>query len=280
MPGEVFRPLAPPEFKTPIDPSDDAGDRGELVWVPLERLVVDTRYQRLVNASGRKNVRTITEHFSWARFDPLMIAPADGLKDRFAILDGQHRAMAATLHPRVEAVPAYLHRLDLKGQARAFMAINADVTQVTPLQLHHAGVAAEDPDALFTARVCEAAGVMLPRYPKSQKRIRPDETMAVKTIRDALKQHGERPVRRTLEALRAAYPEWPQALAGRQISTVLALGLARPDMESEALAGVLQDCDLEGLSDAARSMARFQNRPASAILLEDLLRRCPAERAA
>ncbi|MDP1628837.1 hypothetical protein [Parvibaculum sp.] len=78
---------------------------------------------------------------------------------RFAIIDGQHRATAALLHPAIREVPCWIVTADDAAQARAFVGINSAVTQMSPIQLYHAGVAAGTPDAAGAEKCAEAAGV-------------------------------------------------------------------------------------------------------------------------
>jgi ParB-like nuclease domain len=66
-----------------------------LEWIAVERLVVDTEYQRESGRRGATNVIQIAEHFDRSKFAPVIVAPVEG--GRFAIVDGQHRTTAATL---------------------------------------------------------------------------------------------------------------------------------------------------------------------------------------
>lgn len=261
-----IRPLQELRFAREIEFSADLGDRGDMTWVALQDLVIDDRYQRPIEARGRKTVRRIIEEFSWAKFEPIIIAPADGAPGKFAILDGQHRATAALIHPRVSQVPAIIHEIGLAEQARAFRDINSVVTNMTPLAIHYAGVVGGDPDALFIERVCKAADVVVCRYPKAAGRVHARETMAVGMIGKLLALHGEQPVRRALTALRKAYPEVGGVLRSPFIRALALVSAARPALSSGELAEVIGDSDLDTLWEAARSRLKWGGKSAGATI--------------
>ncbi len=251
----VFSTLEAPSYSAELEPSGP-GNPGRLEWVALERLVIDTRYQREIGKRGAKTIKAIVEAFSWAEFDPVVVAPADGLEGKLAVNDGQHRATAAMLHPDIEAVPCWIHEIDLAGQAKAFNGVNGRVTAMSHLHLHRAGVAAGDPDALYVERACARADVSIAKYPKAQRFMAPEETMIVTVLSKALKEHGERPVVAALQAIRKAWPDLPGAVNRLAFEVVLAAALDRPGRSVEALASVLEDLDFESLSDQMRPMSR------------------------
>jgi hypothetical protein len=120
-------------------PASEVGERPELQWVKISRLRIDPRYQREIGRRGADNILAIAPAFKWAKFAPVVVAPiAGGL---FAIVDGQHRTTAAALRG-FESVPCVIIAADEADQADAFVAINANVTAMSPLQLHAARLAA------------------------------------------------------------------------------------------------------------------------------------------
>lgn len=48
-----------------------------LEWIKVERLVVDTEYQREIGRRGAANVIQISEHFDWSKFAPVIVAPIE-----------------------------------------------------------------------------------------------------------------------------------------------------------------------------------------------------------
>lgn len=276
--GPAFRHLVPVNFSKPVEPARDVGERGELIWVPVDRLVIDESYQRDVGTRGRRTIRAILEDFDWSRFDPVMIAPAGDMPGHYAVVDGQHRATAALMHPEIQRVPAYLHLIDQQGQARAFRAVNHVVTAMTPLQLHAAAIAAGDEEALRLEGVARDAGVTVLRYPKSAWSIQPGETMAVGSLYALLKRHGGVILHRALFAMRQAWPDMP-GLKASHFKAVVALTVARPDLDAAALAEFLAGTSGDDLFDLAASRAKqtgvSTTAAAADILVRSSERHCP-----
>lgn len=79
----------------------DLGAPPSLDWIPLERLVVDKRYQRALGVKNERHVRRISSGFRWNRYQPIVVTEAG---DNFAVIDGQHRLAAARLQARHELI--------------------------------------------------------------------------------------------------------------------------------------------------------------------------------
>ncbi|MCX5571463.1 ParB N-terminal domain-containing protein [Kaistia nematophila] len=165
-----------------------AGPAPQLSWLKIELLVVDPAYQRDISAGGRANIRRIVSGFRWTRFSPVIVAPVEG--GRFAILDGQHRTTAAAMIG-IDSVPCQIVFATPGEQAEAFTAINGATTRVHPLNLHRAAVAAGDADALRLQAVAARAGITILPYPKAELHQAPGETLALGTIKDAVRLYGE-----------------------------------------------------------------------------------------
>lgn len=143
-----------------LTPPASLGPAPQLTWLAIEQLVIDESYQRDVTNQGRKNVRAIAENFSWTFFAPVIVSPIEGGK--YAIIDGQHRTTAAALIG-VKEVPCALVIADRVTQAKAFRAINGQVTKMHPLQIFQARLAEGDEAALRAVAMAGAAGVSIPR---------------------------------------------------------------------------------------------------------------------
>jgi len=167
--------------------ASEPGERPELQWLKISRLRIDPRYQRDIGRRGADNILAIAPAFRWAKFGPLIVAPiGEGL---FAIVDGQHRATAAALRG-FESVPCVIIAADDAEQADAFVAINANVTAMSPLQLHAARLAAGNKTAVALTEVCLEAGVTICRYPVPANKMKPGETLAVAMLQGALERFG------------------------------------------------------------------------------------------
>jgi len=171
------------------------GKPPKLEWLSIKQLVVDPEYQREITIVGRKNIRRIVENFNWSMFAPIMVASVGG--NKFAIVDGQHRATAAALCG-VDKVPCAVIEALRGEQAAAFRAINANTTRLHTVQLHHAAVAAKDPRALKIAEVVKKAGVRIPRSPG--RRLDGD-CLCVETIARGIERAGEAVVILALRAI-------------------------------------------------------------------------------
>jgi hypothetical protein len=165
----------------------DVGERPELQWLKIDRLRIDPNYQREIGRRGADNIVAIVPKFKWAKFTPVVVAPiGEGL---FAIIDGQHRTTAASACG-FESVPCVIIQVDGADQADAFVAINANVTAMSPLQLHAARLAAGNSDAAELTEVCRAADVTICRYPVPANKMKPGETLAVGMLQSVLAKFG------------------------------------------------------------------------------------------
>jgi hypothetical protein len=182
----MFKPLNSKRFNSPTSPFSP-GPAPILDWIDVERLVVDTEYQREIGRRGAINVMQIAEHFDWSKFAPVIVAPVEG--GRFAIVDGQHRTTAAILRG-VDQVPCQVVQADRAKQAAAYAAVNGNITKTTPQQLYHARLAASDPNAVEIAIVCSAAGVEVIRRNMPQSAMKPGQTQAIGALTRCLKLYG------------------------------------------------------------------------------------------
>jgi len=171
-----------------------------LDWISIADLVIDPEYQREITLRGRKNVRSIAIAFDWSMFAPVVVSPVGASK--FAIVDGQHRTTAAKLCG-IERVPCMIIEVDRGGQARAFRAINGNITRMHTLHLHHAMVAAGDETALKVAEVCRRAGITILRNPTEHALLKQGETCVVITIKKAISRFGDKAVIAGLKAIAA-----------------------------------------------------------------------------
>jgi hypothetical protein len=138
------------------------GAEPRLDWVPVASLVVEEAYQRAIADRGVRNIRQIAENFRWSRFAPIVVAPRDD--GDYAVIDGQHRAVAAATIG-IETLPAMIVEISVRERAEAFTYINSATTALTPMAKFHAAVAAQSPMAMAAQRCLDAAGARILRYP-------------------------------------------------------------------------------------------------------------------
>jgi hypothetical protein len=183
---EMFKTLSTKRF---TDPQSEfsPGPAPILQWIEIEKLVVDTEYQREIGRRGTANVQQIADNFDWSKFAPVIVAPIEG--GQFAIVDGQHRTTAAMLRAQKQ-VPCQVVQADRSKQAAAYAAVNGSITKTTAQQLFHAKVAARDAQALQLSEVCAVAGVEIVRRNLVQAQAKPGETQAVAALTRCLALYG------------------------------------------------------------------------------------------
>lgn len=237
-------------FAQRINPSPDIGEKGDLRWIPLSKLRVDPVYQRAILDNGKANVRRMIEGFSWLLFGVVVVAERPG--GLFAIIDGQHRATAARHIPTITSVPCLVVRGGLEAEARAFSAINGNVTRVHTLQRFRALVAAGDVPSKALATLCEKAGVSIAAYPKME--LAPGETMGLGALRLALKNQGEAILVNALGFLRELDKD--AGISAAAITGTCAVFHQHPDLAAGAVRlarKVAQPGKLSAMGEKARS---------------------------
>lgn len=197
----ALAPLQKLNYAQPLRPSEKIGAKGEFAWIPLAHLRIDPSYQRDILDNGKTNIRRIVDGFQWKKFGVLEVGRR--ALNCYAIIDGQHRAIAAMMHGGIEKVPCMIHPGGIAEEADAFSAINAKVTRISPLQSFHADVAAGDEQAIALVALCAEAGVRITRRPKVD--FHPGETMALALLRrEAIKDKAS--LLAALKLLRALDP--------------------------------------------------------------------------
>lgn len=181
-------PLSEIAFAPPFPNPAPTDAVGELAWVSVSDLYIDPKYQRPINDRGEKNIRQVIENFSWALFSPVVVARRPG--GRFAVIDGQHRAIAALTHGGIEKVPALIINGSPSDEAKAFAVINGAVTAILPTQIWAARVVAGDYDAILLSRLLDKVGVRVLKTPKAAKNYLRGETVAIDAIEATFKRYG------------------------------------------------------------------------------------------
>lgn len=186
--------LARPVDAPPLPDAAQAGPPPEVRWVSPAALWVDDRYQRGITARSAKLVHKIVDGWDWAKFKPPVVVevfreskadPAPLLVPSLHVIDGQHTATAA--HTRgIPAIPVLVVRAPADAdRAASFVAHNTARTLLTPGQVHHAKVAAGDPESLDVERACQRAGVTVLRF-GSGAASGPNQTLAINALHTIL----------------------------------------------------------------------------------------------
>jgi len=151
-----------------------------MMWVEVANLVVDCRYQRAITTSGRRAVQRIADGFDWRKYEPILIAPAEG--GTFAVVDGQHRAHAAGVCG-IKTIPAMCVPMTLAEQAQGFAAINRDRIRISLIQIYRAELVVGAGWALACKAAVEDAGCSLATSNQSAASKKPGHVFAIGLIR-------------------------------------------------------------------------------------------------
>lgn len=182
-------PLAETTFSPPFPTSAPLDCPGQLVWIHLQNLFIDPKYQRPIGVRGEKNIRRIIEGFSWALFSPLIVAQRTSGK--YAIIDGQHRASAALSHGKIEKVPCLVIQGTAEDEAKAFAVINGQVTAVSSSHIYFARIAAGEFEAAAFKRALDTAGVVVLRNSKPNDSMKAGETFSIDSLEKAFRRYGK-----------------------------------------------------------------------------------------
>jgi len=228
----------------------DIGSAPDLEWVDVCLIDVDSNYQREIRP---KLVERILRHFSWAKFGALVLTRKDD--GRYNVVEGQHRWKAADMHPDVKAVPAVIvPHAGMADEAGSFLAINRDRMPVTSVEQYWAGLTAGDPTALAVSAVLQSAGCdVVP----TQGYYRPHLTNSIGAVRRCLERYGDEATRRSLLAIRAAWPNEAQALRGTLITALARIIRNNPGLVDADLAAALRPQSIAKLTAHAEAFRKL-----------------------
>jgi hypothetical protein len=198
---QVLRPVAALDLPD-LKPGTPPTAAPTIEMLPPTDLLVDPAYQRDLSDKSLKLIRRIVEGWDWRRFKPPIVAWSDA---GFEVIDGQHTAIAAATHGGIERIPCVVvEAQEVQDRASAFVGHNRDRLAVGALEVHHAMVAAGDPEALTVQQVCARAGVTVLRNPYGSRNYVAGDTMAVGAINALIGRRGALKAREILQALVAA----------------------------------------------------------------------------
>lgn len=261
-----FRPLKPIVAAEMPQPSMALGEPAQLCLLPLSSLVVDERYQRAIGKQGRPNILRILAGFDWRKFAPVVVTPVSG--GLYAIIDGQHRATAALMHPAIDTVPCMVIKVTPEDAAAVFAAINGQVTRITPMQIWKARVVARDPVAIEVDKVLAAAEVRIIQSKMPGQSYRKGETMAVGTLESCFKRFGGEVLTLALQSITQTGDGNPGCLSAPLIAVMCQL-LAEIDVwrrDPSKLFDLMDELSLDEVLAETAGEAKLSRLPQVPIL--------------
>lgn len=133
------------------------GSVGSFAWIKKTDLNIDGRYQR--DQVGEGKVRDIASRWDWLLIGTLsVIEREDGT---YWVFDGGHRTRAAFYRDDVELLPCMVHKIaSVNEEAKAFVARNTMVSNVSAFDRFHAAVCADEPVAQATNNILQELGLV------------------------------------------------------------------------------------------------------------------------
>lgn len=229
------RVIAPMPLPTGLAPGP-VGPPPEVRWVDPRGLLIEDGYQRTLSERSAALIHRIVTEFDWRAFKPPIVAETEG--GRLAVIDGQHTAIGAASHPEVGRIPVLVVAAsEMIDRAKAFLRHNRDRVAMTPMQIHHAAVAAGDEVAVALSEAADRAKVRILRSPSASPRV--GDTMAVSTLRTICERRGVGFTARVLRILAEAGqcpidatsikavnelltdPDWKDQISGESLSLTI-----------------------------------------------------------
>lgn len=235
------------------------GQKPELKWIRLTELYIDQAYQRNAKSDrSRKNLAYIQEQFSWAHCGALIVSYIPE-KKQYAVVDGQHRYLAARARSDIAELPCVvITGQDFQKQAKSFVAINTKRVAIHSLSKFHASVAAGDPDAVAVYDILTECKIDVPHSPVMKGQTGARQTQAVGTLSRMLGNHSRKHIKWALTIIPEAYGEEKGALRGQFIAALVEFIKANPETDRARMVGVLADIDPDQLIEDARSYKSIQ----------------------
>lgn len=212
----------------PVTPPD-IGKPPELAWLPVERLVVNSDYQRTLDSrASLVLIEKIAREFNWAAFGAILTVPRG---EGWEMYDGQHR-VAAARRRGIAHVPAVVNDLASVDQLAAiFVRANLNRVTLNPFSLHHAQLAAGDFTARAIAAVCTKTGLSIPRTGMALAQLKPGQTMALGAIAILINSQGQEAATLVLTAAARAFGSSPGGIRSALVRALTRVLVATPPLD-------------------------------------------------
>lgn len=134
------------------------GSKGFFHWIPKKDLNISKIYQR--DQCSSEKVKEIARSWDWLLLGVLsVIRRADGV---YWVFDGGHRTRASMYRDDVDVLPCMVHEVEnVSAEAKAFVARNTMVSNVSAFDRHKASIVAEEPVSVKVASLTREFGLTL-----------------------------------------------------------------------------------------------------------------------
>ncbi|HEX3747618.1 MAG TPA: DUF6551 family protein [Bryobacteraceae bacterium] len=230
------------------------GPKPELKWLALEKLYVDSRYQRNTKSrASEKNLDYLKSSFSWSHCGALIVCYVPAEK-KFAVIDGQHRLQAAMARKDIEALPCLVvSGLDFEKQAKSFVAINTKRVQLNSLAAFHAAVASGDKTAATLKDILDECDIEIPLSPVMRGETGPRQMQSPGTLAALVGKYTGKQICWTLKIIPEAYGEQKGRMRALLIKALVTFAKYTPDIDQKRMVKVLSAIDPLQLEIDARA---------------------------
>lgn len=181
------------------------GSPPTLEWRPITELMIDSSYQRSLEASASQTlIRKIAQFWDWGLCQPLAVSRRpDG---SLTIVDGQHRASAAKLRGDIPHLPCVITSYASAGdEAAAFVALNQQRRPLGGLEIFKAALAAGDFEASQINMALADAGLRIASSTNLVS-LPPGAMSNVRGLQRCYRAHGVQVLTAALRLIAQAYP--------------------------------------------------------------------------
>ncbi len=182
------------------------GSPPTLEWIGVDRLLVDTEYQRRADGSAsRRIIGGMLKEWKWPLCQPLAVSRrVDG---SMYVLDGQHRLEGARQRGDIPHLPCVVvSGIERAAEASTYIDLNTARQKLSENDKFLGMLAAGDPDAITISRLLEVTSWTITRK-NNTSHWNPGELQCAPMLARLLGQRGEHALRFALGTLRAAYPD-------------------------------------------------------------------------
>jgi hypothetical protein len=249
------------------------GAKPELKWIKLTELYIDHAYQRNAKSKNSlKNLNYIQGNFCWAHCGALIVCHVPE-KKQYAVVDGQHRYLAARARNDIPELPCVVvPGQDFKKQAKSFMVVNQKRVKLNNLAAFHASVTAGEPDAVSLQQILDDCNISIPTQPLSGKKTAPRQAQCCNILLRMLSTYSEKQIKWVLTIIPEAYGETEGMMRGSLIKALAKYIKLHPDTERARMIDVLQQIDIEEAEKDARSYVGISGGNPTNALVEMLER--------